>query len=197
MSLRQELSSWLAPAPVKVSTPPQIDRPAPSCPELSLPATNGKPTIILFLRHCGCPVAESDFCNLRTAATQHPDINFIAVSHSDEPSTVKWLDAVGGRGESGPNPVQLIVDVERKLYARWGSGVTPWSHVLSPTGLMNIVKLGREKGIWNRPTESGSRWQAGGFWAVDAQGLVRWGRPAQRADDMMDLHQAVRAVRQG
>lgn len=60
---------------------------------------------------------------------------------------------------------------------------------------MNIIKLGREKGIWNRSTESGTQWQSSGFWAVDANGVVRWGRAARGADDYIDVDEAVRAVR--
>ncbi|RAH45356.1 uncharacterized protein BO95DRAFT_443291 [Aspergillus brunneoviolaceus CBS 621.78] len=199
MTITQELSSWLAPSTVEVSAPPQLGHPAPSSPELPLPNPNRQPTIILFLRHCGCPVAESDFRTLRLAAAQHPQLDFVAVSHSDAPSTARWLEAVGGAAAPGSGsrstPVRVIVDVERRLYARWGSGVASWSHVMSPSALMNIVKLGREKGIWNRPTQSGSRWQAGGFWAVDGEGIVRWGRPARRTDDFMDVEAAIQAVR--
>lgn len=46
--------------------------------------------------------------------------------------------------------------------------------MLSYTGLSSVYALGKEKGIWNRPTESGSRWQAGGNFAVDASGSVAW-----------------------
>lgn len=141
-------------------------------------------------------MAEATFLDTRKAASQQPDINFIAVSHSDEPSTTKWVTAVGGRSESGSqNPVTVIVDFNRKIYAQWGLGTTSWSHVLSPKALVNVIKLGREKGIWNRPTESGTRWQSGGFWAVDANGVVRWGRAASRADDYIDVDEAVKAVK--
>lgn len=127
---------------------------------------------------------------MRTAATEHPDINFIAVSHSDQPSTEKWLSALGGTGSAS-----LVVDAERRIYAQWGLGAVSWGHVLSPAGLLNIWKLGKEQGIWNRPTESGSRWQSSGHWAVDQEGYVRWGKPAARADDMVDVAEAVEALR--
>lgn len=212
MTFSTEASSWCSPKAVELSAAPQIGSKAPSCPELPLPAANGKPTIVTFLRHCGCPgktvpyvlfrcietllVAEATFLEIRKAASQQPDINFIAVSHSDEPSTTKWVNAVGGASESGSsNPVSVIVDPERKIYAQWGLGMTPWSHVLSAKALMNVIKLGREKGIWNRPTESGTRWQSGGFWAIDANGIVCWGQAARRADDYIDALEAVKAVR--
>jgi hypothetical protein len=126
---------------------------------------------------------------MRTAATHHPDINFIAVSHSDQPSTEKWLNALGGA-----DSVTVVVDAERQIYAKWGLGVVSWGHVLSPAGMVNVWKLGREQGIWNRPTESGSRWQSSGYWAVDQGGFVRWGGPACRADDVMNVAEAVKGL---
>ena len=47
---------------------------------------------------------------------------------------------------------------------------------------------------WNRPTESGSRWQTSGSFAVDRNGVVRWGGPAGRADFIPDFEEAVKAV---
>jgi hypothetical protein len=134
-------------------------------------------------------VAEATFLAMRTAASQCPDINFIAISHSDQQATEKWLDAVGGSGS-----VSVVVDAERQIYAKWGLGVVSRGHVLSPAGLVNIWKLGKEQGIWNRPTESGSRWQSGGHWAVDQEGYVRWGVPAARADDVMNVIEAINAL---
>jgi hypothetical protein len=126
---------------------------------------------------------------MRTAAIEHPHINFIAISHSDQPSTEKWLNAVGG-----PGPVRVVVDTEREIYAKWGLGVVPWKHVLSAAAMVSIWKLGKEHGIWNRPTESGSRWQCSGHWAIDQEGFVRWGGPAARADDLMDVTEAINAL---
>jgi hypothetical protein len=60
--------------------------------------------------------------------------------------------------------------------------------------MVNIWKLGKEHGIWNRPTESGSRWQCSGHWAIDQEGFVRWGGPAARADDLMDVTEAINAL---
>ncbi len=46
----------------------------------------------------------------------------------------------------------------------------------------------------NRNTGSGSRWQIGGAFAVDAGGFVRWSRPAASADDVPDFGEALRAL---
>ncbi|PWY80259.1 hypothetical protein BO94DRAFT_626070 [Aspergillus sclerotioniger CBS 115572] len=194
MTFSQEAASWFSPSPVKLSPIPQPGQQAPSCALLPFPANNGKPTIVTFLRHCGCPIAEATFLELRAAAEKNPSINFVAVSHSDQPSTDRWLQSVGGEGNAEANPVVVIVDAERKIYAQWGLGLTSWGHVLSPGGLLSIWKLGRERGIWNRPTESGNRWQLSGSWAVDAEGIVRWGRPVERVDELMDFDQAVESI---
>lgn len=134
-------------------------------------------------------VSEATLLAMRTAATQHLDINFVAISHSDQQSTEKWLNDLEGTGS-----VTVIVDVERQVYARWGLGVVSWGHVLNPAALVNAWKLGKEQGIWNRPTESGSRWQSSGYWAVDQEGYVRWGGPAARADEVLSVDEAVKAL---
>ena len=190
MTFRQELSSWTSPTSVPTSSPPTISSPAPSAPELlSFPRSDHKATVVTFLRHCGCPFAEKTFLSLRTSAQQHPIISFVAISHSNRDATDHWLESL-----SGPGDIQVIVDEKREIYARWGLGVSGWWHVLNPGSLWNVYKIGRQEGIWNRPTESGSRWQRSGSWAVDEDGFVRWGWPSERADDIPDFGQAIAAL---
>jgi hypothetical protein len=93
--------------------------------------------------------------------------------------------------------LQVVVDESREAYTAWGLGVSSFGHVLSPSGLYSVWKLGREEGIWNRPTESGSRWQTAGSFGVDANGVVRWSRPAQGADEIPDFEEGARAVEAG
>ena len=193
MSLRQELSSWISPISVSTSQPPAISSPAPTVPsKLTFPRKDGRPTVITFLRHCGCPFAEKTFLSLRTSAQQHPQLSFIAISHSDRNATDHWLEAL-----LGPDAVEVVVDEEREIYAKWGLGVSGWGHVLSPGGLWSVWKMGREEGIWNRPTESGSRWQTAGSWAVDGNGIVRWGGASGRADEIPDFEKAILALQEG
>jgi hypothetical protein len=45
--------------------------------------------------------------------------------------------------------------------------------------------------VWNRPTESGSRWQTAGSFAVDVGGVIRWVHVAKAADDISDFKAAV------
>lgn len=90
--------------------------------------------------------------------------------------------------------MHIINDVDRSLYAAWGLGTSSYWHVLSPSGLYAVYALGKKRDIWNRPTESGSRWQTAGSWAVDGQGIVRWGEKAGKADEVPDFVVAVEKV---
>lgn len=57
-----------------------------------------------------------------------------------------------------------------------------------------MFRLGREEKIWNRLTESGSRWQMSGSWVVDGEGIVKGGGVARSADDIMDFEEVVKLV---
>lgn len=193
MTFQQELSSWWAPsAGPSVTEPPQIGSNAPDSQKLQL--RQNVPAVVAFLRHCGCPFAEKTFLNLRELAKDNKDIDFIAVSHSDEASTNTWLNSLPQAG-SEPSNVRVVVDDNLETYRAWGLGVSNFAHALSPWSLYSVWKLGRDEGIWNRPTESGSRWQTAGTYAIDGQGIVRWGGPAKRADDIPNLGEAVESLK--
>lgn len=131
-------------------------------------------------------------------AASHENLQCVAVSHSSEEHTQTWLQAVGGPNEqNAANGVTVIADPERSIYATWGLGTSGWLHVLHPTALWHAVQLGRQEGIWNRDTESGNRWQTAGQFAVDGNGVVKWGGPAPRADEPVDWEEALDAVGQG
>ncbi|KAF4542125.1 Alkyl hydroperoxide reductase subunit C [Lasiodiplodia theobromae] len=200
MTFQQELTSWLSPEAKKTNEVPAIGSKAPSSERLPVPGADGKPVVVTFLRHCGCPFAEKTFRRLREAASGNADVRFVAVSHSDQASTERWLDSLSGGGGGGgitTGPaVELVVDAERDVFAQWGLGVSSLWHVLSPWSMYSVYRLGRDEGIWNRPTESGNRWQTAGSFAVDGEGVVRWGGPARQADDVPDFGQAVKALRE-
>ena len=194
MTFQQELGSWFAPRDGE-ATPesPAIGSEAPTTSKIQL---SGAPTVITFLRHCGCPFAEKTFLNLREVARAHRTTSFIAVSHSSQTSTDTWLESLPQSG-SEPDNLQIVVDEGREAYTAWGLGVASFGHVLSPSGLYQVWKLGREEGIWNRPTESGSRWQTSGSFGVDGSGIVRWSRPAQSADEIPDFEEGASAAEAG
>lgn len=90
--------------------------------------------------------------------------------------------------------MDVIVDAERDIYAQWGLGVSSAWHVTSPWVLYSLYRLGKDEGVWNKPTESGSRWQTGGAFAVDKDGLVRWAHVSKTADDLPDFSAAATAA---
>ncbi|KAK1967030.1 hypothetical protein LZ32DRAFT_504261, partial [Colletotrichum eremochloae] len=154
MSFTQELASWMSPTKLDLGNPPKAGDAAPSTDLLKFPRADGRPAVVVFLRHCGCPFAEKSLRVLRGAASAHPDVAFVAVSHSSASHTKKWLSEVGGPGDA--NPVEVVTDEGRDVYARWGLGASSFLHVLGPSALWSVLRLAREEGIANRPTESGS-----------------------------------------
>lgn len=209
MTLVQEFRSWITPAQGPVSASTELGHAAPATSQVPFPRSDSKPTVIAFLRHCGCPcasitpaarllpilitqVAEKTFLRLRDAADRNPEVKFIAVSHSSELHTSKWLAEVGGAGDT--NPVDVVVDEDRAVYAKWGLGISSFLHVLSPGELSEVFSLAWNEGIRNRPTESGNRWQTSGAWAVNERGIIVWGHAAKGASEIPDFDEAVTQV---
>lgn len=206
MTFLTELQSLLVAASFQTAGAPVLGSRAPSTEVLELPEPAGRPVIITFLRHCGCPcasyrstsacihlistgfffvirvVAEKSFRKLHETAKSRTDVAFIAVSHSSSAHTTVWIDSLALTNSELPN-LRIIVDESCSLYGTWGLGSSSFLHWMSPSSLWSAVKMGREEGIWNRPTESGSRWQMSGSWAVDGEGIAKWGGPSKRADD--------------
>ncbi|KAK6431430.1 hypothetical protein LTR95_012410 [Oleoguttula sp. CCFEE 5521] len=192
MTFQQELGSWLSTTtPNLPAAPLTIGSVAPRQPKLTLEPN--KSTILTFLRHCGCPFAEKTFLNFREIARSNSNVDFIAVSHSSDAATETWLKSLPQAG-SEPDNLRVIVDEQRQIYAAWGLGMSSYAHVLSPASMWSVWRLGKEEGIWNRPTESGSRWQTAGSFGVDGEGVVRWGGVAGRADEKVDFEEAVKVL---
>lgn len=127
--------------------------------------------------------------NLRKLAEEHKDVHFIAVSHSDKPSTDTWTESIGGAGD-----VEIVVDDARKIYAAYGLGVASFWHVLNPWSMGEVFRLATQEKIKNRPTQSGTRWQTSGMFAIDASGVVKYSHPSKTTDDLGDAVAAVDAV---
>ncbi len=121
---------------------------------------------------------------------RYPEIQCVAVSHSSQDATDQWVVELGGEWEA-----RVVVDYERDVYAAFGLGAASTWHVLNPLSLYATYRLGKDEGIWNRATESGTRWQMGGAFAVDAAGCVRWAQVARTADEVPDLEEAARALK--
>jgi hypothetical protein len=176
------LRTFLPPLPIPTSSPPDLGEPARELPEPGLP--EGRPAVVAFLRHTGCPFAEATARALREAAAGHPEIEWVAVSHARAEATARWRDAVGGL----PG-VRVLIDAERVHYATWGVGRTSLTHFMGRRSLGDVARLARA-GIRNRHPD-GTRWQGAGTFAVDEAAVVRWRHLPTYAGDLPDLAEAV------
>ena len=111
------------------------------------------------------------------------------MSHSSEEATEKWIIVCGGEWDT-----TVIVDPDREIYAAWGLGVSSTWHALNPWSIWSAYKLGKNESIWNQPTESGTRWQTSGTFAVDKAGVVKWASVAKAADDIPNLKEVLEAL---
>lgn len=127
-------------------------------------------------------------------------IKVILVSHSSEEATYRWLQAVQQSGRvpakfgSGELEVNLVIDNELELYAVWGLGVANMRHVLNLSTVHAAILLGWREGLWDRATESGSRWQTAGAYGIDRSGYVRWVHVPRLASDLADFGDAGAAL---
>ena len=208
LSVPKSWQSWATPTPppIEVASAPVIGTRAPTSMKLRLPTGDGRPTVVVFMRHGGCPcrslypvairmsnlllVAEKTFLEARRLANKYPSIQFIAVSHSSKQATDKWISALGGAWQ-----VMIVIDEEREIYAAWGLGVSTTWHLLNPWTQVAVQRLGKQEGIWGREVDpSGNRWQVGGSWAMDTMGTVKFGAPSKTAGDIPNLEEACKAV---
>jgi hypothetical protein len=161
-----------------------VGDPAPPLPSA---LQQGRPAVVAFLRHTGCPFAESTMRGLRQAARDAPQLSWVAVSHARRDATDRWCEAVGGC-----DGVSVMSDPARAAYAAWGLGRTTLAHFLGARSLRAVARLARA-GIRNRHP-SGTRWQSAGTFALDAQGVVRWRHLPEHAGDVPDLDAAAAAI---
>ncbi|KAK6495282.1 hypothetical protein TWF481_003309 [Arthrobotrys musiformis] len=193
-TLKSEIASFSSPAEnPELSAVPKVGDHFPESEQLAvLNNTNGKPAVVAFLRHCGCPFAEKTFRTFRDLSDTHPDTLFIAISHSSPEDTEEWIISIGGTGD-----VVIITDPSRTLYAKWGLGFSSYWANVGPMTMWKALKLGSEEMIYNRPTKSGYRWQTAGAFAVDEVGVVRWGYVSRNAPDIPDFGDGLRAIGRG
>ena len=179
------LRTFLPPAARPTAEPPHVGEPARGLPPPG--RDDGRPAVVAFLRHTGCPFAEATMRHLRDAATAHPEVEWVAVSHAGAEPTQRWCEAVGGRGE-----VHVLLDPDRAFYAAWGLGRSSLGHFMGRRSLAEVARLSRD-GIRNRHPH-GTRWQQAGTFAVDASGTVRWRQLPEHAGELPDLGAAAAAA---
>jgi hypothetical protein len=120
----------LPPTPLPTARAPEPGDVAPALPMALAP---GKPAIVAFLRHTGCPFAEATMRTLRDAATANANIAWIAISHATAEESERWCRAIGGSGE-----VRVVSDPSRRTYAEWGLGRTSLGHFLGRRSLTEV-----------------------------------------------------------
>jgi hypothetical protein len=153
-----------------------------------LPARRaGRPAVVAFLRHVGCPFAEATVRQMAALAAAHPALDFLAVTHSSEAPSRSWCDAFGGAAG-----VQIVPDPDRALYAAWGVGLSDRQHFAGAQSLSALRRL-LDEGIHNR-WASGNRWQAAATFAVDSAGVLRWRHAPRHAGDLPPLDDAIAAL---
>jgi hypothetical protein len=166
---------------------PEIGRTAPSLP--GAPPALGRPRVVAFLRHVGCPFAELTMKTLDQASARHPHVQFLAVSQGTPAATRQWCAELQmGFG------VMVIDDPEGRIYAAWGLGLTNLRHFLGLRSVCRAASLAA-RGIRLRHP-SGNRWQQAGTFGLDVAGVLRWRHLPQHAGDTPDVDAAVRAVMQ-
>ncbi|KAE8454519.1 hypothetical protein EG329_000142 [Mollisiaceae sp. DMI_Dod_QoI] len=204
LQVPKALKSWTTPPPpaIEVAPAPVWGTRAPRCEgengrgKLELPPLDGRPSVVVFLRHTGCPlpssVAEKTFIEARRLANKFPRLSFVCISHASKEATDRWVSQVGGAWS-----MTIIIDTEREIYAAWGLGVSTTYHLLNPWTQVAMRKLGTEEGIWAREVSgdgSANRWVVGGAWGVDEVGNIRYGGASKTADDIPDLVEACKAL---
>jgi AhpC/TSA family len=177
--------TFLPPRALPLVTAP---KPGDRAPSLPIALEGGRPAIVAFIRHTGCPFAELTMRMLREAAVRSPEAQWIAISHAPQDATDRWCRAVGGA-----DGVRVASDPSRRAYADWGLGRTSLGHFLGRRSLVAVARLAR-RGIGNRHPH-GTRWQSAGTFALDDQAVVRWRLLPTHAGDLPDLDLALQAVR--
>ena len=175
--------TFLRPRPRDVAAAPALGAKVPALAELRA----GRPAVVGFLRHVGCPFAEATVRELAVLAGERPGIDFLAVTHSDERPSRRWCEAFGGAAG-----VRIVADPARVRHAAWGVGLSDRRHFAGPESLGALRRL-LDDGIHNR-WASGNRWQAAATFAVDAAGVLRWRHTPDHAGDLPPLREAIAAL---
>jgi hypothetical protein len=175
--------TFVKPKAQETAAPPELGARVPELPALR----SGRPAVVAFLRHVGCPFAEATVRHMTALAASQPPIDFIAVTHSPEKPSRSWCDAFGGAAG-----VQLVFDPDRRRYAAWGVGLSDRKHFAGGKSMAALTRL-LDEGIHNR-WASGNRWQAAATFAVDPSGVLRWRHLPLHAGDLPPLHDAIAAL---
>jgi AhpC/TSA antioxidant enzyme len=172
--------TFIPPPQLEIAPFPSVGDPAPDAAPLG-PIYG--PAVVAFLRHVGCPFAESTVRAMTEVADLHPEIRWIVVSHASVAATNSWCAAVGAGRR-----LELVIDERRELYAAWGLGRSSLAHFAGPRSLASVARMHR-RGIGHRHPV-GTRWQQAGTFAIDAHGAICWRHIPGHAGDLPDFDAA-------
>ncbi|KAG8979576.1 hypothetical protein FRB93_010113 [Tulasnella sp. JGI-2019a] len=197
----------LAPLPQSIVQPiPQLGGDAPSfrpieeeakegATELVYPLKDGKKSVVVFVRHLGCPFCQETIQDIYPIAKENRDIRFFLVSQSDTEDVEVYLDNVPTTRLLSLDNITIVSSPPpHTLYSTWGISQLTFTSLFSPSGISSAIKLRKERGIKNTETH-GSRWLSSGAFAVDQAGKVVWTHVARSADDVSDLKAAVASLK--
>jgi AhpC/TSA antioxidant enzyme len=169
--------TFIPPTQLQLAPFPAVGDPAPDAPPLG--QVHG-PAVVAFLRHVGCPFAESTVRAMTEVAELRREITWIVVSHASLEASDRWCAAVGAA-----HNIRLVIDERRELYAAWGLGRSTLAHFAGPRSLASVARAHR-RGIGHR-LPAGTRWQRAGTFAIDAHGAICWRHIPAHAGDLPDF----------
>ncbi|KAG7122323.1 hypothetical protein HYQ44_003221 [Verticillium longisporum] len=158
-SIPVTVQPWFTPPPPPVPVAvvcPKVGDVAPLDRDRKLIFGGGRPVLLVFLRCVGCAFAQKTFLALRAISVKH-QIACVAVSHSSQAATQKWLDLMGGAWN-----VEVVIDEDRAIYAAWGLGLCSVWHMFNPSSQVQGWKetgwLGEKvAGAMKRPSATSRR----------------------------------------
>lgn len=75
---------------------PALDSPAPApLGPIDLAKGTGKPTLVAFVRHCGCPFADKETKLLAEQSKKYKDLHVVIVQHSEQRESEEWFEKIG------------------------------------------------------------------------------------------------------
>ncbi|PNS21105.1 hypothetical protein CAC42_3443 [Sphaceloma murrayae] len=181
----------------KVNPLPELGSAAPSLGnKATLP---GGPTLVAFVRHCGCPFAEKEVRMLGDEAERNSALHVVIVQHSSEADTKDWFDRIKGPDYfPDAKQVTLVSDVDRELYAAWGVGQLGWTQMVNADIMRRLHENKVKEGLDITKSDWTSyRWQNSGGFAVDAEGKVRWRHLASDSSDVGNWKEAADTLFEG
>lgn len=172
-----------------VPSPPTVGDPVPSFEArdardrpLTSDGLRGRPAVLVFLRHLGCPICQMELVTLaeRFPAFAERDAALVVVVESPRDRAAAF---VAGRDV----PYRLVPDPERELYARFGMARGGLTQFVAPGAVLKTLKATARGHLHGR--FEGSELQLPGEVVADAEGVVRHVRVGRHVGDTASVEQ--------